>query len=161
MTCTYDLPAPETVSKLLSDLLGKSSKATRALRLPVGPKTPGAVGLLVNEESKPGAVIFADLAFACSAGGALSLIPQNIVEEGIKSGDVPSNMLENYQEVLNVARGWFERPNLPKLKLESVKSAMGNCSRGMLTMMLKSKHRLDLAIEIAGYPRGRLVICVL
>jgi hypothetical protein len=161
MSCTYDLPAPETVSKLLSDLLGKSSKAARAQRLPVGPKTPGAVGILVDDAEKPGAVIFADLALACSAGGALSLIPQNIVEEGIKSGDVPSNMLENFQEVLNVARAWFERPNLPKLKLESVKSAIGNCSRGLLTMMLKSKYRLDLSIEIAGYPRGRMVICVL
>lgn len=160
MTCVYELPAPETVTKLLSDLLGKPSKALRASRFPVGPKTPGAVSILVNEENKPGVVIFADIAFACSAGGALSLIPQNIVEEGIKSGDVPSNMLENFKEVMNIARSWFEKPSVPKLKLDSVKPAIGNCSRGLLTMLLKSKYRLDLNVEITGYPKGRLVICV-
>ena len=160
MSCLYELPPPESVSKLLSDLLGKPSKAIRANRFPVGPKTAGAVSIFVSDENKPCAVVFSDIAFTCSAGGALSLIPQNIVEEGIKSGDVPANMLENFQEVMNVARSWFERPNVPKLKLESVKSAIGNCSKGLLTMLLKSKHRLDLNIDIAGYPKGRLVICV-
>lgn len=160
MPCVYELPAPEGLSKALSESLGKDVKASRAQRLPVGPKTPGAVGVLVDEASKHGAVIFADLALACTAGGALSSIPRNIVEEGIKSGDVPANLLESYQEVMNAAPGWFERPNLPKLKVDSTKSAAGNCSRGMLTMMLKSKHRLDFAIEVAGYPRGRLAICV-
>ena len=160
MSHVYELPAPESVSKMLSDLLGKPSKASRAQRYPVGPKTPGAVGIYMTEENKPGVVVFADLALACSAGGALSLIPANIVEEGIKGGDVPANMLENFQEVLNVGRSWFEKANAPKLKLESVKSAIGNCSKGLLTMLLKSKNRMDLNVEIPGYPKGRLVICV-
>ena len=160
MTCVYELPVPEKVSKMLTELLGRNAKAARAARYPVGPKTPGAVGIYLTEESKPGAVVFVDLPLACSAGGALSLIPTNIVEEGIKSGDVPANILENFAEVLNVARAWFERPEVAKLKLESVKSAVGNCSRGLLTMLLKSKHRLDLAVEITGYPSGRMVICV-
>jgi hypothetical protein len=161
MATTYELPTPEVVSKLLSDLLGKATKTSRSTRFPIGPKTPGAVGIYLGEADKPGAVVFADLPLACAAGGALSLIPMNIVEEGIKSGDVPSNMLENFAEVLNVTRSLFEKPNVPKLKLESVKSAIGNCSRGLLTLLLKSKYRLDLNVEIAEYPRGRLVICVI
>lgn len=161
MTVVYNLPNPESVSKLLSDTLGKPIKTQRGPRFPVGPKTPGAIGIYVSEsEGKPGAVVFADLCAACSTGSALSLIPANITEEGIKSGDVPANMLENYSEVLNIARTMFERDTAPKLKLDSVKSAVGNCSKGLLTMLLKSKHRLDLNVEIPGYPRGRLVICV-
>jgi hypothetical protein len=160
MAPTYDLPIPDDVSKKLSDMLGKPAKASPGNRFPVGPKTPGAVSILVNEENKPGAVIFADVAFACSAGGALSMIPQNIVEEGIKSGDIPANMLDSFREVMNVAQSWFEKPDAPKLKLESVRSAIGNCSRALLTMLLKSKNRLDLSVEFTGYPKGRIVICV-
>jgi hypothetical protein len=161
MGSTYELPAPEVVSAALSELLGKPTKATRTTRLPVGPKTPGTVAMYIDEQRKAGAVIFTDLALACAAGGAVSALPQNIVEEGIKSGDVPSNMLESLQEVMAAANAWFERPNVPALKLDAAKSAVGNCSRGLLTMLHKSKNRLDLTIEITGYPKGRIVICVI
>lgn len=162
MTAVHTLPEPATVGQLLGNLFGKKVTTTKAAaKVVLGPRTPGALGVFVADDGQPAALVYCDVAIACSAGAALALVPPATALETVKSNTIPANLLENLHEVINVARSWFESAGAPRVKLAVVHAPPWTLAKEELALAMKPTERLDLDIEITGYAKGKMCLLVL
>ena len=113
------LPSLDDVTGLLTMLFGpeticKSGKAS----LP--PQSCAIVATYHDNDGTIKRLLTCDLAFANSAGAALSMIPPGAASDATKSGQVPDNILANLSEVMNIAVNLFIDSFGGRLELASV-----------------------------------------
>ena len=158
MSTSFTMPAGAELGQKLGDLIGKEIAVGRGQRIPIGPRSRGAMGVFAAEDGEASALVYFDLPAACSTGAAIALLPAASAEEGEKRGQVPEDLFENLTEVFNVAHSWFE--NGPPLKLVGSLSLPAPMSRPVMLLLLRQTNRLDLTIEIPDYSQGQLSIFV-
>jgi hypothetical protein len=95
-----------------------------------------------------------DLAFANSAGAALSAIPAPTANNATKSGKLADNVVENLSEVMNIAVNLLIESFGGRLELASVKRSHEFTPE--IIAALKSDQRAKLDISIPRYETGRL-----
>lgn len=117
--------------------------------------------MYVDDATIVRAVMVADLPFSAYAGAAIGLVPVHGAESAIAEKKLPETLEENLNEVLNIAASLLNAEGLPHLRLYQVYAPgnlppadVSNCARIL-------GGRLDLAVEIAGYGKGRLSVVVL
>ncbi len=99
-------------------------------------------------------VLACDLGFANSAGAALSLIPLGVVNEAIKAGHVPDNILANLHEVLNIAVNLFTDSFGGRLELVDVQRAADVAAA--LKTVIKAGRAKVIDVSIPRYCSGRV-----
>ena len=95
-----------------------------------------------------------DLAFANSAGAALSAMPPAAANGATKTGKIADNILENLTEVMNVAVNLFTDSFGARLELVSVKR-LNDLSPDTLAA-LASAQRVKMDVGIPRYELGRV-----
>lgn len=147
------LPKPDAIAALLSCLVGRKVSARAGARL-----APDGARSLATYVDADGAVLFAaltDLPFLAGFGAALALIPSSVVDEAVRSGKPSEVLVENAQEVLNVAASLFnDVAYATHVKLRAL--TVGGAMADVRATVAKAAARLDLDVDLAGYPRGRL-----
>ena len=101
-----------------------------------------------------------DLELAAYAGAALSLLPVGIAKESIDDGAIEDNLLENFQEVLNVGVQWFTAKGNPRVVLAEVYTPATKLPDDVRLVMGAPADRLDVEAEVAGYGTGRTRLLV-
>ena len=111
------------VAKELSDLLGglfdgdpRVTETAPAKRF----DGPTAMATYVDNEQAMRYALVTDLAFANSAGAALSMIPPGFAADSTKEGQVPDNIRENLREVLNICVNIFSSQSKARVVLDQV-----------------------------------------
>lgn len=84
MAGRFPLPVQEDVRDLLSELLGRAASVARS-EDPVD-AARSAIAEYVTDEGAVAAVVACDLAFACRAGAAITLVPPPAAEEVLTRG---------------------------------------------------------------------------
>ncbi len=121
------------------------------------PLPPDACAIVAAYHDNTGAtkrLLTCDLAFANSAGAALSMIPPGAANDAIKSGQVPDNILANLHEVMNIAVNLFIDSFGSRLELASV-SRISELSPEAKAA-LSSKERTSVDVAIPRYTSGRV-----
>lgn len=151
------LPKPTEVSSLLSGLTGRSAQFKTAKPFPFGKEFPNVVAIYRTDTGALGATVACDIAFAASAGAALTMIPADVVKECAADGEMTDRISENAREVLNVAASLFNQPGFDHLVLAEV-VLNNSVPEPISALMAKPGQRADLEGQIDGYPAGKCSI---
>ena len=159
MTALHTLPTADAVARLFGDLLGRRVSAKPcAAKVHVVPGSPGVFGLFGSDRVE--ALVYCDIALACYAGAALSLIPMTSVQSSVRIGSMAPGTFENLSEVLNVARSWFDAENVPQAKLLRVVASPCILPKDVAPLLQKATDRIELEVDISGYGAGKMMIVV-
>jgi hypothetical protein len=157
---TVVLPDTKAVKDMLSGLVGKPVSVTPGAPVTPTAKDPVSVAVYVSPTMAVNALCVMDLPLAAWTGGALALLPpggvQDVVEE---DGELTAMLTEALHEVVNVLSALFNVPGAPHSKLHA-SYAPGDDLPGDVAGMLAAFNRLDLAVEVPGYGKGRLSLVV-
>ena len=157
---TVVLPDAKAVKDMLSGLVGKPVSVTPGAPVTPTEKNPVSVAVYVSPSMAVNALCVMDLPLAAWTGGALALLPpggvQDVVEE---DGELTAMLTEALHEVVNVLSALFNVPGAPHSKLHA-SYAPGDDLPGDVAGMLAAFNRLDLAVEVPGYGKGRLSLVI-
>jgi hypothetical protein len=147
------LPDQRQVRALLGDLLGRSVDVT-ATRDQAG---PAVLADYIDDGGDLAAVIACDLRLACGAGAALPMLPADFAKESVKDGAVDPTLLENLNEVLNVAAHLWNQLGQRHVRLRSADPAAA--ARPEVRDLLASPAgQASFVVEIQGYGGGVLTL---
>ncbi len=151
------LPTAADVRSLLNGLFDKPV----TVREEPGPVLPGrsvkVVASYVEDSGAVRAVVFCDLVTGCVLGAALAMVPMPRVQEALDTGEVPPDLADNTQEVLNVAASLFNSADA-HLKLRSVQVVPEPVTDDVVTFLRGQPQRVDLTVEVPGYGTGVVVL---
>lgn len=150
---TSPLPTLDDVAGLFTMLFGTDTTCKPGKT----PLLPDACAIVAEYHDNTGAtkrLLTCDLAFANSAGAALSMIPPGAASDAIKAGQVPDNILANLHEVMNIAVNLFADGFDGRLELASV-SRIGQLSPEAKAA-LSSKEHSTIDVAIPRYTAGRV-----
>jgi len=147
------LPCANDTRHLLTMLFGTDT--TVALRkAPILSSEAAIVAVYHDNEGALKRLLVCDLAFANSAGAALSVIPPGSALSAIKAGQVPDNILDNLIEVMNVAVNLFTESFGGRLELVSVLRRADLPPETVAA--LESPQRTKIDVAIPRYEKGRV-----
>jgi hypothetical protein len=159
VTETYRLPIQETVRDLLADLFGRACAVTKQSKALAG-RSVAVVADYVDDAGSVAALAVADVGFASRVGAALALVPSRVAEDAVKADDVPDNLLENTQEVLNITARLFNGASSPHVRLRTVYRTDEPLPEATARLLEACAVRKDYAVSIEGYGDGRLALLV-
>ncbi len=154
MVARFPLPVQEDLRDLLADLLGREVSAVRSDQAvdPAG----GVVADYVTDEGAVAAVVVCDLAFACRAGAAITLVPSPAAEESLAEGALTPILSENLREILNVTARLLNSAQTPHVRLRQVRAPGAQVPPEVARLAAQPADRRSFEVEIQGYGPGRL-----
>lgn len=158
MAGRYPLPVQEDLRDLLTELLGREVSVVRAEQ-PVEP-LQGAVADYLTDEGTVAAVVVCDLAFACRAGAAITLIPPPAAEDALAAGALTPTLTENLREILNVTARLLNSAQTPHVRLRAVHGPGSQAPSEVVRLASQPADRRSFDVDIQGYGPGRLTVAV-
>jgi hypothetical protein len=156
MTAALQLPAAKDVRDMLADLLGKPVTVFPGAPVTPTPSEPVSVAVYVDPGMAINAICVLDLAASAYTGGALALLPPGGCQDAVEEDkELTPLQAEALHEVVNVLSALLNTPGAPHSKLHTLHAA-GEDLPGDIAGMLANFNRIDLALEIPGYGKGRL-----
>lgn len=157
MSESYGLPDHEDIRKTLSNLLGKEVKVTEGgAALEPDDGQPYTVAVYQDADSNLAAVCVCDVALSSSVGAALALIPPGVVEDCVRSREIPDNIMENVGEVMNICVNLFQGSGTKRLRLSQVLPPGQQADSGTVDFCDDSGENNHFRVEIPGYVDGRM-----
>jgi hypothetical protein len=159
-TGTVQAPAAKDVKDMLTGLVGKPVTVAPGAPVTPTPDEPVSVAVYVDPGMAVNALCVMDLAASAYTGGALALLPPGGCQDAVEEdGELSGMQVEALQEVVNVLSALFNTAGAPHSKLHKL-YAPGEELPGDIAGMLAAFNREDIAIEIAGYGKGRISFVV-
>lgn len=160
MPAHYPVPIQEDLRDLLHDLLGRGVAVEKGDPLRFDEDISAvAVELLGDDGSVQGLCLFDD-GFAVRGGAALVMVPANVAEQDLVSGQLDSHV-EVVGEVVNVLSRLVNSPSTPHLRLGPTHRWPGELPDRVRSVLERPEFRRDFALTIEGYGDGRLSLLVL
>ncbi len=157
---TVVLPDPKAVKDMLTGLVGKPVGVSPGAPVTPTPRAPVSVAVYVDPSMKVNALCVLDLGASAYTSAALALLPPGGAKDAVEEdGELTAMLTEALHEVVNVLSALFNVPGAPHSKLHA-SYAPGDDLPGDVAGMLAAFNRLDLAVEVPGYGKGRLSLVV-
>ncbi|MBM7806509.1 hypothetical protein JOD57_002346 [Geodermatophilus bullaregiensis] len=157
---TVVLPDAKAVKDMLSGLVGKPVGVTPGAPVTPTPTEPVSVAVYVSPTMAVNALCVMDLPLSAWSAGALALLPPGGVQDAVEEdGELTAMLTEALHEVVNVLSALFNVPGAPHSKLHAL-HAPGDDLPGDVAGMLAAFNRLDLAVDVPAYGKGRLSLVV-
>lgn len=160
MPARFPAPISDDVRELLTDLLGREVDVTKSGALDLAADGLGVVAEYVTGEGDVGALCVVDSALALRCGAALSMVPATVADEAVERGDLPSGLLENWREVVNILAQLLNGPSTPHLRLQAIHPLPGELPAPVASLHREPEFRRDFEISIEGYGAGRFALLV-
>lgn len=151
------MPAQDNIRQLFSDLFGRPVVVSRNPPLIRQATDKFTASLFTREDGSVGVVALADLPFTAFAGAALTMFPTPMAEKQIAGGQVDEMVFENFREIMNVCASQFNGANVAHVKLTNMlRLPQEKLAPDVEALLRKPVARLDFAIQIPNYGKGRL-----
>ncbi|MDQ2650674.1 MAG: hypothetical protein M3Z03_14145 [Actinomycetota bacterium] len=160
MTAHYPVPIQEDVRDLLVDLLGRGVAADKVSPLELDDETPAAIAEFVDDDDRTACACIVDDRFAVRVGAALVMVPSNVAEEDLATGELPDNHLENVREVVNIFGRMLNSASTPHVRLAELHRWPGELPPGVVQLLEAPEYRRDFAVAVEGYGEGRFSLLV-
>ncbi|MES3041138.1 MAG: hypothetical protein V4730_08300 [Pseudomonadota bacterium] len=154
---SYQLPSLENVAKTLSAFVRREVSVTVAK--PGGDGHLPLAGLYHNGNKQLVAACMADVAFAAASSAAFALIPARVTAESVAAQKLDESLAEIFGEVLNVMSRLFTHHENARITLHS--TVMPGQPLPAVLGSLSNECCQDFVIDIEGYGKGRLILCLL
>jgi hypothetical protein len=146
------------VKSVFDMLFGKECEISDSKPLEISPKN--VIGTFKNGEDEVcGAIVF-DNSLACFSGAALSMIPMGAAEDCISSGEISSVIMDNINEVFNVAVGFFSDGTTPDMRLEKMHVNEASVP-DKVNELISNSSSLHFEADIQGYGKGTASVFML
>jgi hypothetical protein len=152
--CRY-LPTPDDVASTFEALMGRDVSACTLEDVGFA---LAKVACYRRNDGTLAAMIGMDLALACSAGAALTMIPNQSVREATATGVLPTNLDENLYEVLNVSAVVFTTGDPHRLTMTSTHQGLDHDD--LVAAAASAAQTLGMTLRIDGYLEGRAILWV-
>lgn len=154
---TSKLPALDTVAHTLRAFVRREVTVTPSARPGAGLLPLG--GIYHDGHQQPIAACLSDVTFAAASSAAFALIPPRVAAEAAAAKALDESLAEIFAEVLNVMSRLFTSRDDERVTLrdkflppQPLPAQLANVTQDQC---------LDLDVDIDGYGKGRLVLCVL
>lgn len=154
-----DMPDRKQIKDLFEGLLGRDvtiGDAPAPLSPDVVPKP--AVAVYVDDGGLFSALALMDFALVAHTGASMALVPVGGAEAAIEDNVMPSNLMDNTAEVLNVLAAPIGDASGIHQRLERTYSPHDDLPPELAAVAATIGAREDVLIGIAGYGSGRLAI---
>ncbi|WP_426246015.1 hypothetical protein [Nocardioides sp. LHG3406-4] len=153
------LPDRKSIKDLFEGLLGRDVTIGDATE-PLAPDVVPAPGfaVYVDDGGRLSAVALMDFALVAYTGAALALIPAGGAEAAIEDNEMPTNLMENTAEVLNVLAAPIGDFSGIHQRLERTYSPNDTLPPELAALAATVGAREDVTVSIAGYGSGRLAM---
>jgi len=154
---SYQLPTLDDVAQTLSAFVRREVYVTAAKaggdgHLPLA-------GLYHDGNRRLVVACMADVAFAAASSAAFALIPARVAAESAASQKLDESLAEIFGEVLNVMSRLFTHHENSRVTLQD--KVMPGQPLPAVLGSLSREGCLDLVVDIEGYGKGRLILCLL
>ena len=149
---TSSLPTPDAVARVLRDLFGKAV-TPKKVPAPFAMSPKAFAATYLDDRDALVGICMCDLPLAATMGAALALVPPDAANTAAKAGKLPSEMLDNFREVLNILHRQFGAVHL---RFKDLVQPGDKIPANVAAGTAKPASRLDLEIAVAGYSGGRL-----
>lgn len=157
---TVVLPSSKDLKDMLTGLVGKPVGVLPGDPVTPTPDDPVAVGVFVDPYQNVNALCVMDLAASAYTAGALALLPPGGCQDAVEEDHELTKMqFEALHEVMNVLSALFNTPGAPHSKLDGLHYGDEDIPSD-IAGMLSSWNRVDLAIDIPGYGKGRISLVI-
>ena len=140
------------VKKTLDSLFGKDIglKDTK----PIDTSNKVVIGSYSNGEGKTTGVIVMDYSCACYTAAALLMMPVDIADENIKSGEIQDSLRDNLYEVLNIGVSFFSDGTSPDMRIKEMLVGPSDIPSDVKNVFKNAYTDLHVEMEIPGYGIG-------
>lgn len=153
----YQLPTLNDVAQTLSAFVRREVHVTAAK--PGGDGHLPLAGIYHDGNRKLVVACMADVGFAASSSAAFALIPARVAAESATSQKLDESLAEIFGEVLNVMSRLFTHHENSRVTLQS--TVMPGQPLPAVLGSLSRESCLDLLVDVEGYGKGRLILCLL
>ena len=115
MSTSYIMPDPRAITKLLELILGTGVAVAKQGNTDLG---GDIVATFINDDDQVVAACTCDRNFVGYAGGALSMIPPDVVNESIAANKLSDALRENFHEVMNICSKLMMSDSSAHLRLD-------------------------------------------
>ena len=160
MPARFPVPIQEDIRDLLVDLLGRGAAVDKVKGVDLTADEPALIAEFVTDDDEVGALCAVDHEFTLRCGAALSMVPNSVVEESLKRGELPEHLVENVHEVANILGRLLDGPKTPHLRLKAVHQLPTDLPSAVTHLLAAPEFRRDFAVAIEGYGNGRFSLLV-
>jgi len=154
---SYQLPSLGDVAQTLSAFVRREVHVTAAK--PGGDGHLPLAGLYHDGNRKLVVACMADVGFAAASSAAFALIPARVAAESAASQKLDESLAEIFGEVLNVMSRLFTHHENARVTLQQ--TVMPGQPLPAVLGSLSRESCLDLVVDVEGYGKGRLILCLL
>ena len=158
MPARFPVPIQEDIRDLLVDLLGRGAAVDKVKGRAFGGDDLALIAEFVTDEDEVGALCAVDAEFTLRCGAALAMVPTSVVDEAMRRGELPENLVENVQEVANILAQLLNSPRTPHLRLKTLHQLPVDLPAAVSALLDAPEFRRDFAIVIEGYGDGRMAL---
>jgi len=146
----YVIPKKESIIALLGPFFGDEFKVAAD----DGATAPtDYVAIFVDPENQPVAAGVCDTAFAAYSGAAFSMVPKNVAEEALSSGDLSGMIADNLNELMNICSRLLMSDFTPHLRLDKV---VPKSEAECLADMEERGRKVTFDVTVPRYGSGKL-----
>lgn len=149
------MPSPGDVRKTLTALVGKAVRVdkTKDDDLSVGAWAP-----YVTDEGVLHAVAAFEFPLAAGIGGALSMVPPPVVQEGVKKMQMGQAELDGFVECCNVMAQLFNVSESPHVQIGEVVTEPDSPPDEIESVVGNGKETVVWKVDVEEYGTGRMWI---
>ncbi len=151
------VPTLDAVTNVLSPLLPGTTSVKAGTPVPGGPKAPAMIGIYVTDDGKLHTACVCNYAMISFCGASLAMIPAGIAKDGL-NGQVPENILENFQEILNIFAQIINQPGRPHQSFKTLLKAAETGTPEITELLAKPAARLDVEVTVSNYGVGKMSV---
>ncbi len=146
----------EAVRSILEGLMLRKPEIRKSAPPPAG--KPMVIAIYKSADGKLAGVWAASVAFAASAGAALSLVPAALAEEAVRNNRLTGPVEENVREVFNIAGRLFAGRENHRVSLAEIILPPKAPPPEIAKLITAPPARLDIEIDVQGYPAGKATL---
>jgi hypothetical protein len=149
------LPIQEALRDLTGDLLGRGTAVDKTEEA-MAPDDMAAVGGYRDDSGVLLAALPVDRALVPILGGALVMVPEVVVQETLRQGEIPGNLYENFWEVANIMASLLNKEGGPHVKLADRNEGYGTVEADVRALLEAPVRQRWFSVTVTGYGTGRL-----
>jgi len=151
-------PAPKQIKDLFEGLLGRDVVVGDGVPVPLDTRPRPTTAVYVDDHNKLSAVAVMDFPLTAYTGAALALVPKGGAEIAIEEKDLPTSLLENAAEMLNVLASPIGDSSGVHQRLLDTYGPDQTPPSDVATWSAALGSRIDLRLDIKGYGAGTLSV---
>jgi len=136
--------------------MGSNPELSSCNPVEISEDKPSAIVSFVLDDGSAKILWVSNTAASIYIGSALAEIPPAEAESHIETNKIPDNVLENFQEVMNIGASLFNKPDLPHVSFGKVILSTDDIPEEIAQIISNPGKRSDFKTVFPEYGEGEM-----